>query len=129
MSSLKLIFNCSYLSLSPPPFSLLPCNYSHCDAQLEQRRLELLYSLHSKSLKRNHVEPSVSDTAEYQRHIEFLQTKYNSKKWSLSSMLTLLQQTGMQPIYWIRNENPTVKMVLDKFPCLADSKVVIFFNS
>ena len=80
-------------------------------------------------MMRDHVEPSVSDTAEYQRHIEFLQTKYNSKKWSLSSMLTLLQQTGMQRNYWIRNENPTVKMVLDKFPCLADSKVVSFFNS
>lgn len=70
------------------------------------------------------VEPSASDKAEYERHIEFLQNKYKTKKWSLPSMLTLLQQTANQRRLWIKNENPTVKMVLDKFPCLADSKIV-----
>ena len=69
-------------------------------------------------------QPSASDIAEYERHIEFLQTKYNAKKWSLTSMVTLLQQTSKQRRLWILNENPSVNMVLEKFPCLADPKIV-----
>lgn len=71
--------------------------------------------------------PSASDNAEYERHIEFLQSKYRTKKWFLSSILTIiLQQTAKQRRFWVKTENPTVKMVLDKFPCLADSKIVSY---
>ena len=46
-------------------------------------------------LRTKHTEPaqpSTSDVAEYERHIEFLQTRYETKKWSVSNniMLTLL---------------------------------------
>lgn len=70
------------------------------------------------------IQPSASETAEYERHIEFLKTKYQSKKWSLPSMLTLLEQTSQQRQLWIKNEKPSVKMVLEKFPCLMDSRIV-----
>lgn len=52
-----------------------------------------------KSKKRSELpplQPSASDIAEYERHVEFLQSKYHGKKWSLSSMLTLLEQTAKQ---------------------------------
>ena len=70
------------------------------------------------------IEPSASDKAEYERHTEFLRMKYQSKKWSIPSILTLLQQTADMRRMWIKSENPTVKTVLDKYPYLADPKIV-----
>ena len=69
-----------------------------------------------------------SDSAVYERHLEYLQRSFNSKKWSVLSMVTLLQETAEQRRSWITNENPPVKLILEKFPCLADPKVVSFFK-
>ena len=65
-----------------------------------------------------------SDTAEYKRHVEYLQHTYNSKKWSLSGIQILLEQTSKQRRNWIQNECPSVKAVLDLFPCFADPRIV-----
>ena len=68
--------------------------------------------------------PSASETAEYERHIEFLQQSFESKKWSLASMLTLLDETACLRRALIRDENLSVLQILEKFPCLADPKIV-----
>ena len=65
-----------------------------------------------------------SDTAEYKLHVEYLKQTYNSKKWSLSGMQTLLEQTSNQRRSWIKNDGPSVKEVLDMFPCFADPRIV-----
>ena len=69
-----------------------------------------------------------SDVAEYKRHIEYWKQTYNSKKWSLSVMKILLEQTSRQRRSWIKNESPSVKMVLKNFPCLADPRIVGFMQ-
>ena len=74
--------------------------------------------------------PSTSfTTAEYERHIAFLQQSFKSKKWSLSTMITLIEETAELHRIWIRDENPCVKHILGKFPCLTDPRIVSnFFN-
>lgn len=44
-----------------------------------------------------------SDIAEYQRHVVYLKQTYTSKKWSLSGMKILLEQTSQQRRLWIKN--------------------------
>lgn len=68
--------------------------------------------------------PSASDTAEYERHVSFLQRSFHSKKWSMTSMLTLMEDTAERRWSWIRCENPSVSIVLEKFPCLTDPRMV-----
>ena len=65
-----------------------------------------------------------SDTAEYNRHVEYLKHTYNSKKWSLSGMQLLLEQTSKRRS-WIQNEGPSVKSVFEMFPCFADPSFCI----
>ena len=59
--------------------------------------------------------PSASDTAEYDRHVGFLQRSFMSKKWSLASMLTVLEDTAELRRTWIHKENPSVSEILEKF--------------
>ena len=47
-----------------------------------------------------------------------------SKKWSLASMLTVLEETAELRRTSIREENPSVSEILEKFPCLSDSRIV-----
>jgi hypothetical protein len=65
-----------------------------------------------------------SDLAEYRRHVTYLQQTYQSKKWTLSGMQLLLEQTSKQRTSWIHNDSPSVKEVLDVFPCFADPQIV-----
>ena len=67
-----------------------------------------------------------SDCAEYERHVQYLKQTYHSKKWSLSGMQILLEQTSKQRRSWILAESPTVELILDTFPCFADSRIVSF---
>ena len=69
-----------------------------------------------------------SEDAEYKRHIEYLKQTYKSKKWSLSGMLILLEQTSKQRRSWIQVDCPPVKEILDVFPCLANSQIVCCDN-
>jgi hypothetical protein len=69
--------------------------------------------------------PSASDTAEYDRHVSFLQRSFMSKKWSLASMLTVLEETAELRRTWIREENPSVSEIFEKFPCLSDSRIML----
>ena len=62
--------------------------------------------------------------SEYKRHVQYLKLTYNSKKWTLSGIKVVLEQTSQQRRTWIKNEDPSVKEVLVMFPCLADPKCV-----
>lgn len=73
-------------------------------------------------------EPSSSLVAEYERHIQFLQRSYASKKWSVSSMITLMEQTADMRREWVQKDEPSVSQVLEKFPCLADPRIVRFYQ-
>ncbi len=75
-------------------------------------------------LKTASVQPSTSDVAEYEHHIKHLQKCYKSKKWSVTSMILLLEQTAVLRRKWIQDECPIVKEVIEKFPCLTEPKLV-----
>ena len=68
--------------------------------------------------------PSASDMAEYEQHIAYIQKNYKSNKWSLSSMVSLMEATAVYRQKWILEDNPIVKDVLHNFPCLKEPKVV-----
>ena len=80
----------------------------------------------AKRVKKDSEDIIVSpiDQEGYERHLEHIKRSYNSKKWSVPNMAILLEETAIQRRSWITNENPPVKLVLEKFPCLADPKVV-----
>ena len=69
---------------------------------------------------------SASDVAQYNRHVAFIQQSFSSKKWSVASMLTLLEETAGHRRSWIRNECPSVRQVLEKFSCLEDPQIVSY---
>lgn len=56
---------------------------------------------------------SGSDTAQYDKHVSFIQRSFQSKKWSMPSMLTLLEETAEQQRSWISDETPSVTEVLE----------------
>lgn len=70
------------------------------------------------------IGPSLSDLAEYDQHINHIQKCYSSQKWSVASMTQLLQETAVERRRWIREDCPSVKEVLLKFPCLTEPKLV-----
>lgn len=81
-----------------------------------------------KRLKVDDTGDSLSDDQTvYQRHVDFLLKSFNSKKWSLSSMVVLLQETAQQRRNWILTDRPHVKEVFNKFPCLTDPEIVSEF--
>lgn len=65
-----------------------------------------------------------SDVAQYEKHVAFLQKSYASKKWVLSTMLTILDETAVIRRKWIEEDHPSVSQVLLKFPCFEDSRIV-----
>jgi hypothetical protein len=75
-------------------------------------------------LKPTAVQPSTSDIDEYEQHIKYIQKCYASKKWSVTSMTLLLEQTAVLRRKWIQEECPIVKEVIEKFPCLTEPKLV-----
>lgn len=70
------------------------------------------------------VEASASDIAEYKEHIKQIKKSYATQKWSVASMVTLLEVTAVQRRRWIRDECPSVKEIIEEFPCLKEPKVV-----
>ena len=68
--------------------------------------------------------PSLSDIAEYEQHIKYIMKTYSSQKWSFSSLDSLLDATSTLRRKWIKEDCPTVKEVLLKFPCLREHKLV-----
>lgn len=68
--------------------------------------------------------PSLSDMAEYEQHINYIKKSYSSQKWSIASMSQRLQETAEERRRWIREDCPSVKEVLLKYPCLAEPKLV-----
>ena len=70
------------------------------------------------------AEQSASDLAEYEQHISQIKKSYSSHKWSVGNLATLLELTSILCRQWINEESPTVKEVLEKFPCLSEPKLV-----
>ena len=68
--------------------------------------------------------PSLSDMAEYDQHVNHIKKSYTSQKWSIATMSQLLQETATERRRWIREDCPSVKEVLLKFPCLQEPKLV-----
>lgn len=56
---------------------------------------------------------------EYERHIKEVKRQY-SGKWLLSSLLSLMDITFVSRRNWIEVVVPTVKEVIEKFPCLVE---------
>ena len=67
---------------------------------------------------------SLSDMAEYDQHVNHIKKIYTSQKWSIATMSQLLQETATERRRWIREDCPSVKEVLLKFPCLHEPKLV-----
>ena len=65
-----------------------------------------------------------SDIAEYNEHCKHLQKVYSSHKWTEVGIATLLEETAAQHTKWILQESLTVAVILDKFPCLKEPKLV-----
>lgn len=70
------------------------------------------------------VDLSPLSVPEYESHIKHLQKSYKSNKWSLSSMIALLEATSTQRRLWINKESPPVSEILEKFPCFEEPKLV-----
>ena len=68
--------------------------------------------------------PSASDEAAYDRHVKHLQKVYDSQKWSVPRLTSLMEETAVVRRQWITNECPPVKVILEKFPCLKEPKIV-----
>lgn len=68
--------------------------------------------------------PSASDKAEYEHHLKYLQKSYTSRKWTVTSMATILKETAIQRRQWIMETSPPVKDILATFPCLMEPKLV-----
>ena len=68
--------------------------------------------------------PSASDEAAYDRHVKHLQKIYDSQKWSVSRLMSLMEETAVVRRQWITSECPSVKTILEKFPCLKEPKIV-----
>ena len=67
---------------------------------------------------------SSSSMADYNLHIGHLKKSYSSGKWSIASLSLALGETAIQRRHWISQANPSVKDILDKFPCLKEPKLV-----
>jgi hypothetical protein len=68
---------------------------------------------------------SLSDIEEYNEHCKHLQKVYYSHKWTEVGMATLLEETAAQRTKWILQESPTVAVILEKFPCLKEPKLIL----
>ena len=66
----------------------------------------------SKKVKKVSFEASVlevlsdSEDLESEKQVSFLQQSFYSKKWSMGSILTLLEETADQSQLWIHDVNP-----------------------
>lgn len=61
-------------------------------------------------------EPSSSLVAEYERHIQFPQRSYASKNWSVSIMITLMEQTADMRREWVQKHEPSVSQCMSVNP-------------
>ena len=58
------------------------------------------------------------------RHVEYLQL-YTSKKASITSICTILEQTAQLRRKWIFGESPpSIKEIMEKFPWFNDPRIV-----
>lgn len=59
------------------------------------------------------------DEATYKRHKTAL-----SHQQSTESILILMKETATNRREWIKKDRPTIKVILEEFPCLKDYTVV-----
>ena len=67
-----------------------------------------------------------SSRVKYERHVTFLQRSYQSKKWSVSSVMTLIEQTSQIRRQWICDDKLSIKEVFHEFPCLVDVNTYVY---
>lgn len=67
---------------------------------------------------------SESAMAEHKKHVDFLQRSFFSNKWSLASVITVMEDTAEECRRWMNTENPSIRQVFEKFPCLMDTRIV-----
>lgn len=70
------------------------------------------------------ADSSSSDMATYEQNISYLQKNYRSHKYSISTISLLLEETRTLRRKWISQENPSVKSILEKFPCFQEPNFV-----
>jgi hypothetical protein len=66
-----------------------------------------------------------SQEEEYQRNKLKLKQLYDSNKWSLTGMKSLMSETFEIRRQWICTENPTVEIILSEFPCLKEPDLLL----
>ena len=57
-----------------------------------------------------------SSLSQYDRHVSFLQRCFRSRKWTVASITTLMNQAAEIRRDWICKDGPSVKYILEKFP-------------
>ena len=78
----------------------------------------------SKKVKIDLTEPSASDIQVYERHLKRMKDDYVNGRWSVTALSTLLEETYSIRRWYIETEVPTVKEVLDIYPCLCEPELV-----
>lgn len=64
---------------------------------------------------------------DYDKHVSFIQEKFQSKKWFVAGITSLMDETAIVRRQWIQKEGPSVKDMFQRFPCLTDSQIVSGF--
>jgi len=67
---------------------------------------------------------TASDKAELDLTIDYMKKSYNTDKWTVNAAVHMLEQTALYRQQWITEESPTVKEILEKFPCLKETQLV-----
>ena len=67
---------------------------------------------------------TASGKAELNLTIDYMQKSYNTDKWTVTAAVHMLEQTALYRKQWITDESPTVKEILEKFPCLKETQLV-----
>ena len=81
----------------------------------------------AKKLKLTSVSDDNVDTSgkdEYDKNVRYLKKLWHSKKWSLTVVMELVEQTATDRRKWILEDSPPISEVLACFPCFADARVV-----
>ena len=65
---------------------------------------------------------------EYDKNVLYLKKIWHSKKWSLTVIMELVEQTANGRRKWIIEDCPPISEVLACFSCFADPRIVSSIN-
>ncbi len=66
----------------------------------------------------------VLDSATYQRHKEAIRAECKHIGKKRNALLALMRETSVNRRSWITTETPSVKTIIEEFPCLQDYQIV-----